>query len=51
MVLPVRFTEFINRNCKFLPEKFNASQHARIQEIHLRKYVKCIVLKRCTAHA
>src|SRR6516225_10336336 len=51
MVLAIRLAEFVNGNCKFLPEKFYASKHARIQEIHLSKNVKSIVLKRGTAHA
>ncbi len=51
MVFPVGLTKFVNRYGKFLPEKFNTSQHARVEKVHLCKNVKSIILKRGTAHA
>ena len=51
MILAVLFPEFINRNSKFLTEKFHRTQHTGVQEIHLCKNVKCIILQRRTAHA
>ena len=51
MVFLIMFAEFINGDGKFIPEKFNAAQHTRVQKIHLGKNIECIVLQRRTAHA
>ena len=44
MILSFLLAELINGNCKFLFEKINAAEHARIQEIHLGINVKGIIL-------
>ena len=51
MRFSVLLAKFINGNCKFLPEKFNTSQHSRIQKIHLGIYVESVVLQWRTTHA
>ena len=45
MIFPVLLAKFIDRDSKFLAEKFHASQHTGIQEIHLCKNVKGIILQ------
>src|SRR3954471_7634651 len=51
MLFLLLLAKFINRNCKFLLEKFHRSQHSRIQKVHLGEYVKRVVLEWSTTEA
>src|SRR5262245_33852766 len=51
MILPVRLPKLVDGYGELLAEELHRAQHPWVQEVHLREYVECVVLKRRTAHA